>query len=93
MANKLSDSIICYEQSYRRDYSKTFPLENYYLEDEIYQSDDEDDLQTVEEMIETSDTLDSLLDMKKITQRAVNQLKDDTRLFYFVSVRWKRIWH
>ena len=81
VANKLSDCIIAFEQSVNKEDEKRLPVENDYLEDEIFQSDDEEELEIPEELSEKEDESNRILFMKKITKRAMNQLNDETANF------------
>ena len=81
VANQLSDSIISFESSHKEDDSKSFPLEDYYKEEEIFESDDESDLEVLEELPKDDELLIPLLTVKKITTKAMNQLRSNDRSF------------
>ena len=69
IANKLSDSIISFGSSQKEENLRAFPLENHYEEDEIFQSDDESDIEVLEECVKDDDTLNPLVTLKKKSRK------------------------
>ena len=77
VANQLSNSIISFERTYKQEGSKEVPHEDCHLEDEIYQSDDDNDIDNDRNKVET-ELLNLILTMKKMTKSAMNQLSNET---------------